>query len=128
MFLSEQLRAAIQESGLSATALSKECGIPQPMLTRFINGLDVRLATAEKLAAYFELELQPRNYSVAHLAKLLNISETSIRVADKVRANGIPEIADAVWKGTLELSDAEKIASKPRDKQLELLRKALKRK
>lgn len=128
MFLSEQLRAAIQESGLSATALSKECGIPQPMLTRFINGLDVRLATAEKLAAYFELELQPRNYSVAHLAKLLNISETSIRVADKVRANGIPEIADAVWKGTLELSDAEKIASKPRDKQLELLRKTQKKK
>lgn len=59
MSLSDQLRMAIQQSGKSATALAKDCGIPQPMLTRFINGLDVRLATADKLAAYFGLELRP---------------------------------------------------------------------
>ena len=59
MPLSDQLRTAIKESGLSATALAKECGIPQPMLTRFINGLDVRLATADKLAEHFGLELRP---------------------------------------------------------------------
>jgi plasmid maintenance system antidote protein VapI len=59
MAISEQLREAIRASGLSANALARGCGVPQPMLTRFINGLDVRLATADKLAAYFGLELRP---------------------------------------------------------------------
>jgi plasmid maintenance system antidote protein VapI len=47
--------------GLSANALAKAAGVPQATLSRFLAGQrSVALATAERLATYFELELQPR--------------------------------------------------------------------
>jgi plasmid maintenance system antidote protein VapI len=64
MTISDDLRDAIRDSGKSVTALAKECGVPQPMLTRFVNGKDVRLETANKLAAYFGLTLQPEGKPV----------------------------------------------------------------
>lgn len=57
MSLAEQLRKKIRESGLSANALARESGVPQPMITNFLNGSDIRLETANKLATYFGLRL-----------------------------------------------------------------------
>jgi hypothetical protein len=59
MAISDDLREAIRSSGKSLTALAKDCGVPQPMLTRFMNGQDLRLATVDKLCSYFGLELRP---------------------------------------------------------------------
>jgi plasmid maintenance system antidote protein VapI len=59
MAISDDLRDAIRASGKSLTAIAKESGVPQPMLTRFMNGQDLRLATADKLAKYFGLSLSP---------------------------------------------------------------------
>jgi plasmid maintenance system antidote protein VapI len=57
MPLDEQLRDKIRDSGKSVNQLAAECGVPQPVLTRFLNGKDIRLETANKLAAYFSLKL-----------------------------------------------------------------------
>lgn len=60
MTLSEDLRRAINESGLSINALSKECGVTQPALSRFVRGdRDIKLGSADKLAEYFRLRLMP---------------------------------------------------------------------
>ncbi|QDU27761.1 helix-turn-helix protein [Anatilimnocola aggregata] len=59
MSLTDQLREAIRDCGTSVNALAKECGVAQPMLARFMNGQDLRLTTADKLAAHFGLELRP---------------------------------------------------------------------
>lgn len=60
MSLSDQLRRAIRDSGLSANAMSKEVGIPQPTISMFLQGKDILLEkNGDKLAAYFGLELRP---------------------------------------------------------------------
>ncbi len=59
--LSEALRSAIEGSGKSANELSKLSGVPQPTITRFIAGTDMKLATAAKLAEVLNLELTERN-------------------------------------------------------------------
>jgi hypothetical protein len=59
MSLTEVFRSAIRDSGKSVNAIAKESGVAQPMLTRFLNGQDLRLSTADKMAAYFKLSLQP---------------------------------------------------------------------
>lgn len=65
MTISEQLKKAIKDSGLSLAQLSREAGVHQPGLSRFLSEdpeqhRDIRMeATADKLAAYFELGLQP---------------------------------------------------------------------
>jgi plasmid maintenance system antidote protein VapI len=61
MSLADVLRKAIENSGKPLTGLARECGVPQPMLTRFMAGYDIRLATAEKLADYFGLKLCPES-------------------------------------------------------------------
>lgn len=58
--LAEVLRAAARASGLSAARLAREAGVPQPRLCDFLNGKDVRLKTAAKLARRLGLELKPR--------------------------------------------------------------------
>ncbi|MBC7853997.1 MAG: helix-turn-helix transcriptional regulator [Pirellulaceae bacterium] len=63
--ISDQLKVAIRSSGLSLNQLAKNSGISRPVLSRFVESnpdshRDIRLeATADKLAAYFGLELQP---------------------------------------------------------------------
>jgi DNA transposition AAA+ family ATPase len=60
--ISEQLKQAIKDSGLTPYAIAKGCGVAQPMLSRFLadddNHRDIRLErTADKLAAFLGLEL-----------------------------------------------------------------------
>jgi hypothetical protein len=40
---------------MTQTVLTKVCGVPQPRIAVFLGGGDIRLATAEKLMAYFGL-------------------------------------------------------------------------
>lgn len=58
--IADALRDAIRKSGLSAHKLAKETGVPQPTITRFLAGADMKLVTAEKIAAYLGLELKRR--------------------------------------------------------------------
>ncbi|NQT14062.1 MAG: helix-turn-helix transcriptional regulator, partial [Planctomycetes bacterium] len=52
------LKHAIERSGLPAYAISKGAGVPIPTITRFLRGeRDMRLATAAKLAEFFEMRL-----------------------------------------------------------------------
>ncbi len=56
--LGEELRRAIRDSKTSALALSKLTGVPQPIISGFLKGRDIKLSTAEKLAAHFRLALK----------------------------------------------------------------------
>lgn len=58
--LADSLRDAIRKSGISATALAEETGVPQPTITRFLAGADMKLETAGRLAAYLGMELKPK--------------------------------------------------------------------
>jgi plasmid maintenance system antidote protein VapI len=59
MTMADILKAAIQESGETVAAVSRGAGIAQPVLHRFVAGeRDLTLRTADKLAAYFKLELR----------------------------------------------------------------------
>jgi DNA transposition AAA+ family ATPase len=63
MSISQQLKEAIKASGLSLAQLSREAGVHQPGLSRFLSDdpdqhRDIRMeATADKLCAYFGLAL-----------------------------------------------------------------------
>jgi plasmid maintenance system antidote protein VapI len=55
------LRNAVLTSGLSVNALAKQAGIPQPVLSRLLNGeRTITLMTADKLLRYFGLEIVPK--------------------------------------------------------------------
>jgi predicted transcriptional regulator len=57
--ITDQLKAAIADAGLSTYALAKETGIAQPILHRFIAGdRDLKLATVDRLASYLKLQLK----------------------------------------------------------------------
>jgi predicted transcriptional regulator len=56
--MANRLRKAINESGLSAHALAKATGVPQPTITRFLNGADMRLSNADNIASFLGLELR----------------------------------------------------------------------
>jgi plasmid maintenance system antidote protein VapI len=59
--MAETLRTLIAASGKSTTAIARESGIPQPVLHRFIAGeRTITIDTADKLLAYFHLELVRR--------------------------------------------------------------------
>ena len=55
----DQLRGAVHDSGLSVNAIALGADIPQPVLQRFVSGErdNLRLDTADKLAAYFGMRL-----------------------------------------------------------------------
>lgn len=55
--ISESLRAAILGSGMTVLDFANACGVPQPMLSRFMAGKDLRLATADRIAGYCGLVL-----------------------------------------------------------------------
>ena len=59
MNISKALRREIERSGLPVTVIAEEAGIAQPNLWRFASGKGMQIATADKLAAYFGLSLQP---------------------------------------------------------------------
>ncbi len=59
--MTDVLRAAIQESGLSAYRISKDTGLVVTSIIRFTNGeTSLRLDKADALAEYFGLELTKR--------------------------------------------------------------------
>jgi len=56
--LTDQLREAVDDSGLSINHIATCARIPQPVLQRFIRSeRDIRLDTANHLAAYFGMRL-----------------------------------------------------------------------
>lgn len=57
--ISAVLREAVSNCGLSQTQLSKETGVPQPTITRFVNGKHLQLQNADVLAAFLGFHLVP---------------------------------------------------------------------
>jgi transcriptional regulator with XRE-family HTH domain len=58
MSLTKQLKQAVKQSNLTTYAVAKGAGVPVPTLSRFLRGeRDIRLATADKLAAFFQMHL-----------------------------------------------------------------------
>jgi len=56
--ITDQLKRAIEASGLTTYMLAKRSGVPQPVLHRFMAGEQgLKLSTADKLAAYLKLRL-----------------------------------------------------------------------
>ena len=63
--ISDLLRRTIAESGLSYNALQRETGVTRASIMRFVRGdHSIRLDMADRLAAFFGLELSSR---FAHL-------------------------------------------------------------
>ncbi len=56
--MADLLRAKIRSSGMTLTEVADKTGVPQPRLTVFMQGKDIRLATAQKLADHFGLKLK----------------------------------------------------------------------
>ena len=62
MMLSDQLREAIENSGVSLYRVAKDSGVSWSVLHRFVNReRDMKLASAEKVAEVFGMRLtRPR--------------------------------------------------------------------
>jgi plasmid maintenance system antidote protein VapI len=59
--MTEALRRAIAESGMAHIALERATGVKRGSIMRFLRGeTSLRLDVADKLAAYFGLELRPK--------------------------------------------------------------------
>lgn len=59
--ITDVLRDAIVQSGISYKALSRETGVARASIQRFVDGRQsIRLDMADRLAAYFNLELRKR--------------------------------------------------------------------
>jgi plasmid maintenance system antidote protein VapI len=59
--MTEALKRAIIESGLAHIALERATGVRRASIMRFLRGeTSLRLDVADKLAAYFGLELRPK--------------------------------------------------------------------
>ncbi|MEW4564676.1 helix-turn-helix transcriptional regulator [Bremerella sp. JC770] len=62
MGISEAIRKQIKASGVSHYQIAQGSGVSTSVLSRFMAGeTSITLATAEKLATYFELELKPKS-------------------------------------------------------------------
>lgn len=61
MNVSETLRRAVEQSGMSRYVIAKETGIAQSMLSRFVTGRrGLSLDAVDRLAAFLKLELVAR--------------------------------------------------------------------
>ena len=59
--ISDVLRRAIVESGAAYSALERTTGVKRASIMRFVRGTtSLRLDMADRLAAFFELELRPK--------------------------------------------------------------------
>jgi plasmid maintenance system antidote protein VapI len=59
--ISDALRRAIAECGLSHNAIAKATGVQRASIDRFMNGeRTLRLDKADALAAFFNLETKPK--------------------------------------------------------------------
>ena len=60
--MSEALKAAIEDSGMTRYAISKATGVAQPSLSRFVRGeRSLSLDAVDALAEFLDLELAPRS-------------------------------------------------------------------
>jgi plasmid maintenance system antidote protein VapI len=58
--ISDVLKKAIADSGMAHIALERETGVKRASIMRFLRGeQSLRLDMADRLAAYFGLELRP---------------------------------------------------------------------
>jgi len=58
--MTDRLRKAIRDSGLSLYAIAAKTGLKRPSLSRFMAGTrSLRLDKADILATFFKLELKP---------------------------------------------------------------------
>ena len=63
--ISDALKRAIVQSGMAHVALEREAGVQRASIMRFLRGeQSIRLDGADKLAAYFGLELRPKRKKV----------------------------------------------------------------
>jgi len=63
--ISDALKRAIVQSGMAHAALERETGVQRASIMRFLRGeQSIRLDGADKLAAYFGLELRPKRKKV----------------------------------------------------------------
>jgi len=58
--LDDAFRRAIRDSGYSAMELARQTGVPQPTITRFLAGADMRMSTAAKIAAFLGVSLHTK--------------------------------------------------------------------
>jgi plasmid maintenance system antidote protein VapI len=66
--ISDALKRAIVQSGMAHLALERETGVQRASIMRFLRGeQSIRLDVADKLAAYFGLELRPKRKKVQGL-------------------------------------------------------------
>jgi transcriptional regulator with XRE-family HTH domain len=61
--LATQLRSAVMASGLTQQELADKSGVGQAKISEFLNGSDMRLSNAGKLAAAIGLEWTKRKGS-----------------------------------------------------------------
>jgi len=91
--ITDVLRAAIGNSGLTRYRIAKETGIPEGNLRHFIEGgMSIRLTSADKLAAYFGLRLTPDPEAVPPTPTPENLArpalaKTKTRAKAKRKAN-----------------------------------------
>jgi transcriptional regulator with XRE-family HTH domain len=91
--ITDVLRAAIEQSGLTLYRVSKESGVPSSNLRRFVRGeMSVRLDKADRLAAFLGLQLVPDPDAVppeptpTNLARP-TLAKTKTRAKAKRKAN-----------------------------------------
>lgn len=58
--LADTLRDAIRKSEIPLLTLAKATGVAVSTLSEFMDGADMRLRNASKVAAFLKLELRPR--------------------------------------------------------------------
>jgi len=79
--LSETIRTAIQNSGKRLPTIAKKTGVAVAALTEFMDGADMHLTSASRVAAYLDLELKPsakRNREAIQRAKVTPSRKDSI--------------------------------------------------
>lgn len=67
MKLDQQLRRAVECSGLTRYAVAKGAGVDYDALARFLDqGRDIRLSTVQALAEFFGMKLTPPKKPARH--------------------------------------------------------------
>jgi transcriptional regulator with XRE-family HTH domain len=67
--IAEALRAAIRDSGHSADAIAEATSVSQSTVTRFMQGRDIRLSRAAKIAVHLGLEVTLRPSKASRASK-----------------------------------------------------------
>jgi hypothetical protein len=94
MTLSERLRQAVGNSGLSPGALAGATKLSQESVEQLLRGEDVMLSVAEKLAQHFRLDLQPSPVAGAERMTAENpaaVRQAARALAKKVGVNLNPQ-------------------------------------